>query len=143
MPSFEEIMNMPSSEVKPPQAYPVGTYHCLVDGVPEHGKSTQKQTDGYTFKYKILSPYKDVDPMQAAEQQVVGKIIYDTVYVTDPPWRLKEVIDNCGVEGAETNRSLRERLSEVPGKQIYVTLRHENSPDGKRVFHRVHATAKV
>ena len=43
--SFEEILKMKSADIKPPQAYPVGTYHCLVDGPPTPGKSSSTLTN--------------------------------------------------------------------------------------------------
>lgn len=143
MASFEDILNKPASEIKAPQAYPVGTYHCLVDGPPAPGKSSQKQTDFLQFKFKILSPMQDVDAAQVAEQQVVGKIISSDYYVTEAAaWRLKELlIDHLDIE--EGSKSLRELVSEAPGKQVLVKLRHELSQDGKRVYHRVESTARV
>lgn len=148
MASFEEILNKKSSEVKPPQAYPVGTYHCLIDGSPEQGKSSQKQTDFLRFKCKILSPMQDVDALQAAEQQIVGKIINHEIYVTDnSDWRLKEfLVEHLGIDdraGTGDEKSLKEMIPEAPGKQVLVKLRHEISQDGKRVFHRVDSTAHV
>ena len=143
MPSFEEILKMPGSEIKPPQAYPVGTWHCLVDGPPTLGKSSQKGTDYLQFKFKILAPFKDVNPEEAVEQQTVGKTITENYYVTTDgqlPWRLTEMLGNCGIDDT---MSLQEMLAEAPGKQILVTLRHEASPDGKRVFHRIASTAHV
>lgn len=143
MPSFEEILNKPSTEIKPPPAYPVGTYHCLVDGPPAPGKSSQKQTDFLQFKFKILSPMQDVDAQQAAEQQIVGKIIQSDYYITETAvWRLKDMlVEHLGIE--EGDKSLRELVSEAPGRQVLVKLRHEMSQDGKRIFHRVESTAHV
>lgn len=147
MASFEEIMNKPASEIKPPPAYPVGTYHCLVDGVPVYGKSSQKQTDQFTVKYKILKAMEDVDATAAAEMQVPGKIIQTEYYITDTAaYRFKEMlIDHLGIdpgpEGKE--RPLKELMAEAPGKQLLVKLRHELSQDGKRTFHRVDSTAHV
>jgi hypothetical protein len=148
MPSFEEILNRPASENKPPQALPVGTYHTLIDGPLEPGKSSQKQTDFLRVKFKILSPMQDVDAEQAAEQQVVGKIITNDYYITDSSaYRLNEMlIDHAGIEATDGNgkdKSLKELISEAPGRQVLVTLRHELSQDGKRVFHRVGSTARV
>lgn len=147
MASFEEILNKPSSEIKAPQAYPVGTYHCIVDGPPTPGKSSQKQTDFLQFKFKILSPMQDVDAAQAAEHQIAGKTITTDYYITEnAAWRLKEfLVEHLGIE--ETNssgeKSLKEMVSEAPSKQVLVKLRHELSQDGKRVFHRVDSTAHV
>jgi len=144
MASFEEILNRPASEIQAPQAYPVGTYHTLVDGPAEPGKSSQKQTDYLRFKFKILSPMQDVDAQQAAEQQIVGKTINADYYITDgATWRLKELLEHLGLDVDNSSKTLKELLSEVPGKQVLVKLRHEMSPDGKRVFHRVAETAHV
>lgn len=143
MPTFEEILNKPASEIKPPEALPVGTYHAMVDGPPEPGKSSQKQTDYLRFKFKILQPMGDVDAAKAAEQQVNGKTITSDYYITDGAvWRLKELlVDHLGIE--EEKKSLREMVSEAPGQQVLVKLKHELSQDGKRVYHRVDSTAHV
>lgn len=148
MASFEEILKRKSSDIKPPQAYPVGTYHCLVDGPMVPGKSSQKQTDYLQARFKILSPMQDVDAAQAAEAQIVGKIITNDYYVTDKTdWRLKEfLVDHLGIddkEGTPEEKSLEEMVPEAPGKQVLVKLKHEISQDGKRVFHRVDSTAHV
>jgi hypothetical protein len=140
MASFEEILNRPASENKPPPAYPAGTYHCLIDGLPEHGKSNNGN-DFFRYKFKILALGPDVDPKEAAEQQVVGKTFTNDYYVTDAAtWRLTEFLSNLGLD---TKTSLKPLINESPGQQVMVTLRHESSPDGKRVFHRVHSTAHV
>lgn len=141
MASFEEILNKPASDIKPPPAFPVGTYHCVVDGIPAHDKSSQKGTDYFRFKFKIVAPYKDVDPQAAAEAQVQGKIVDSDFYITEAAaWRLVEMLrDHLDIP--ETN--LREMVAQAPNKQLLVTLRHETSQDGKRVFHRVASTAHV
>ena len=144
MSSFEEILKRPGSEIKAPEAYPVGEYHCLVDGPPEPGKSSQKGTDYLRFKYRIIAPFKGVDEAKAAEQQVTGKIITEDFYILDNTiWRLKEMLKNLGIDGLDDAKSPFEALPEAPGRQLLVTLRHETSPDGKRVFHRVASTAHV
>jgi hypothetical protein len=145
MASFEEILNRPSGEIKQPEALPVGTYHCLVDGVAEPGKSSQKQTDYLRFKFKILSAMQDVDAVAAAEQQVTGKVITNDYYVTDAAvWRLNEMlVDHLGLDNDNGEKKLTELVSEAPGRQLLVKLKHELSQDGKRRFHRVDSTAKV
>jgi hypothetical protein len=144
MPSFEDILNMPASEIKAPEALPVGTYHCLIDGPPTPGKSSQKQTDFLQFKFRILSAQQDVDAAKAVEQQVVGKNFTNDFYITeDAVWRLKEFLsDHLGIEAAN-GASLKELISQAPGKQVLVKLAHQQSQDGKRVFHRVQSTAHV
>jgi hypothetical protein len=147
--SFEEILNRPASEIKAPQAYPVGTYHCLVDGPPTPGKSSQKETPYLQFKFKILSPMQDVDQTAYVEQQIAGKIIQADYYITDTAsYRCKEMlVDSLGIdpgpEGTPQEKKLIELVGEAPGKQLLVKLKHEISQDGKRVFHRVESTAHV
>jgi hypothetical protein len=145
MASFEEILKKPVSEIKSPQAYPVGTYHCLVDGPPEPGKSSQKGTPHLRFKFKILAPWKGVDAAQAAEQQIVGKFITNDYYITDDAaYRLVELLrDGLGIDMESDTKPLDQAIAEAPGKQVLVTLKHELSQDGKRVFHRLESTEHV
>ena len=147
MPSFEEILKMPSGEIKSPQAIPHGTYHCLVEGPPRHDKSSQKQTDFLEFKFRILSAGKDVDAAQAAEQQVVGKYLLQQYYFPSDgqlPWRLREfLVDNLGLDDEDGAKPLEQLIHEAPGQQVLVKVRHELAQDGKRVFHRVDSTAHV
>jgi hypothetical protein len=148
MASFEEILNRPSTEIKPPEAYPVGTYHCLVEGLPVRGKSSQKETPYLRFKFKILSPMQDVNGAAAAAQQVVGKFITNDYYITDAAaFMLSDNLlkDSLGIDGGtpENPKALHEMIAESPGKQLLVKLKHDASQDGKRVFHRVDSTAHV
>src|SRR5215471_10603156 len=137
MASFEEIMRRPASEFKPPEAFPVGTYHCLVDGPATPGKSSQKGTDYIRFKLKILKPYNGVDERAAMELQVVGKTLDLDFYITDgASYRLTDFLrDDLGIDLG--TRDFIELIAEAPGKQLLVTLKHELSQDGKRTFHRV------
>jgi len=142
MASFEEIMNKPASEIQPPPAFPVGTYHCIIDGPPEFVKSSQKGTDGVRFRYRIMSPLEDVDQAAYMEGQVAGKTIQDDVWVTDgSAWRLKDLlVENLGIS---ENLTMKQQLMEAPGKSVLVKLKHQISDDGKRVFHRVESTARA
>jgi hypothetical protein len=38
---------------------------------------------------------------------------------------------------------MREMLAEAPGKQVYVTISHQPSDDGKRIYSQVVSTARV
>lgn len=143
MPSFEEILKRPASDIQPPQALPVGTYHCVVDGVPEHGKSSQRQTDFLSFKFKILNVMDDVDKMAAAEQQVIGKTITNPFYITDSAtWRLTEFLGKHLDIDLGNGKSVEEAVAEAPGKQVLVVLRHEMGQDG-RIYNRVERTVHV
>lgn len=144
MANFEEILSRPASENRPPEAYPAGRYHCIVDGPPEQGKSSQKQTDYLRFKFKIINPDRGVDARKATEMQLQGKIITNDYYITDgAAYRLNDFFTSIGIENPDGSRSAKEMLMEAPGKQLYVTLKHDISPDGKRVYHKVESTEAV
>lgn len=150
MASFEELLNRPSANIEAPKPYPVGTYHCLVDGPPTPEESSQKKTPCRTYKFKIMAPMGDVDAGQAAEAQVVGKTITGqgagaAFYLTEESlFRYKEfLIDHLGIGDSDGAKTLKELEAEAPGKQVLVKLRHEISQDGKRVFHRIDSTMHV
>jgi hypothetical protein len=145
--SFEEILSMPTSEIKPPQPFPVGHYHCIVDGVPEHGLSSQKQANYLRFKYKIIQPQEDVNAAEALEQQVVGKYITQDFYLSDNPVSMtifKEFLEETlGIDNPDGKKGFKELLASTPNCQLIVELKHEISRDGKRTYHRVNSTAHV
>jgi hypothetical protein len=147
MASFEEILKRPTSEVKTPPPIPVGTYHCIVDGMPEHGKSTKKQTDYLRFKYKIVAAMEDVDQRDALEARVVGKTIVDDKYITDneiTQVMFKEFLEETlGIENPDGSKSFQELVSEAPNCQLLVKLEHKVTDDGKRTYARVNSTAHV
>lgn len=148
MPSFEEILNQKSSEIQPPKAYPVGTYHCMVDGRPSPVKIGAKQTDALQFKLKVLAVMDDVDAREAAEQGMIGKTITENYYITEAAkYRLKEFLtEHLGIEhkeGTPEEKKLIEMVDEAPGKQVLVKIKHDISKDAKRVFTAVESTAHV
>src|SRR5262245_25237482 len=147
MASFEEILDRPATENKPPPAYPTGTYHCIIDGRAEPGMA-KTGTKFLQIKFKIVSPYKDVDEEQAREQQIVGKVFTNDYYITDKTSHIitEMLVDHAGIElknGTGGVKSLKELLMEAPGKQVLATLKHETSQDGRRTFHRLVGTAHV
>lgn len=147
MANFQDILNRPSEEIKPPPVIPMGSYHTIVMGLPEQGQSSKKKTDFLKFTHKIIAPLDDVDPDAIAEFQadgetLVGQEIENTFYITDKSANmLKEFILNCGVD--LTGKSMAEGLDEVPNAEVIVHMKHEASEDGKRVFSKVGSTAKV
>jgi Protein of unknown function (DUF669) len=145
MASFEEILSKPTSEIKAPQPFPPGHYTCIVDGLPEHGQSSQKQTDYLRFKYRIVGLGDDVDARAATELQVMGKILTQDHYITDnevTQHMFREFLEQTlGIENPEGTRSIKEMIPEVPNRQLVVELKHEPSRDGKRTYHRVNSTA--
>ena len=149
MANFEEILNRPVSATKPPQPLPVGTYHCMVEGRPAREESSQKKTPCSVYKFKILSPGPDVDAQQAADQQVVGKYITGqgpgaAFYLTEEAlWRYRQFLeDHLGID-MSGDKTWAQAEEEVNGRQCYVKIKHDISPDGTRTFHRIESTAAV
>lgn len=154
MASFQDILNRKASDIKPPPAYPVGSYHCLVDGPPEAQESSQKGTPCRVFKFKILAPGADVNAKDLAEIDggVVGKIItgqpHAAFYLVETAvWRYKEFLEGAlGIspdKGNGEDKTLLEMEAEAPGKQVMVKLKQEISQDGKRMVHRIDSYARV
>lgn len=150
MPSFEDILKRPTKDIKPPQPLPIGTYHVLVDGPPSHEESSQKKTPCRVYKFKILKAMDDVNAREAAEQQVVGKVIGGqyagaAFYLTDESiHRYVEFLqDHLGIENPGGEKSTEELEPYAPGRQLLIKLKHDISQDGKRVFHRIESTAHV
>jgi hypothetical protein len=147
MANFTDILNRPADEIKPPPTLPMGSYHTIVIGLPEQGKSSLKKTDFLKFIHRVITPLEDVDPdaiteFEAGGEKLTGQEIENTIYVTDKSaFMLKEFIQNCGVD--LTGKSMSEGLDEVPNCEVIVFMKHEASADGLRVYSKIGSTAKV
>lgn len=143
-PNFSSVLDKQADTIERPKPYPVGTYTFLVQGPPKLDKTTKKQTDFCEFTCKFLAPSEDVDREALAEMGGISdKTIRNTYYLTeDAVWRLKEFLTtSLGIDGS--NKSLREMLSEAPGRQFLGHIRHKPSEDGTTVFAEIDSTAAV
>lgn len=140
MPSFADVMDTKVEDIKFAPPFPVGSYLAMTEGMPEWGKSSQKQSDQIQFKAKLLQALENVDKEKLAEwaeetgENVVGQQAFLTFYT--PP-RLAEFLKNLGLG----HLSQREAISESPGRRFIITFRHRPSQDGKRINHEVESTA--
>jgi len=147
MASFESILDKPVDAIKPPEALPVGTYLCIVDGPGEYVKVGKNDTPAFRVAFKPLQAQADVDQEKLAEilngQALNDKKINANFFVTDAAsYRLKDFcIDSLGIEG--TGKSLRQVASEIQGKQVLVNLGHRASDDGKAIYNEVKSYARV
>jgi len=148
MPNFSSILDRKASEIEEPKPIPVGTYLVLLQGQAVRGESTVKKTEYWDFPAKILQPQSDVSQaeierfggVQGKDLRGNGGLRY---YVTEESaYRLKEfLVDHLGI--SDEGKTIREMMAEAPGKQVYVTISHQPSDDGKRVYSRVAQTARV
>jgi hypothetical protein len=147
MANFEDILNRKAEDIKPPVTLPMGSYHTVVVGMPEQGKSSKKKTDFLKFTHRVVGPLGDVDPDAIAEfesdgETIAGQEIENTFYFTDKAiFMFKEFVENCGVDVA--GKTVAEWVEEVPNSEVVVHIKHETSEDGKRTFARVGSTAKL
>lgn len=147
MTSFTDILNKPSADIKPPKPLPIGTYLALVDGTAEIKKIGKEQTDAAVMKFKFVQPQPDVD-QQAMLEVLEGKALSEVPFsvnwwLTDKAaYRLNEFLVNAlGME--QGTKSLGELLSDSPGKQVYITLSHRPSDDGKTMYMDAKGFARV
>lgn len=144
MGTFEDILNRPADDIKPPPVLPVGTYHTVLVGLPERGKSSKKQTDYFKFVHKIVAALDDVDTEALAELEggISGKEVDNTFYITEKSaFMLAQFIQNCGVE--TEGKSLAACIDETPNREVLIHIKHEASEDGQRVYAKVGSTAPV
>jgi hypothetical protein len=148
--SFEAILDTASENIKPPAALPVGTYLCTVEDSPNpptFNKVGQKQTDVVDFTLRPQQPQLDVNTDALAEVlnggRLADKKIRHRLFITpSSAWRLNQfLVDHLGIDNE--GKSLRQLISESPGRQVLVVIGHRSSTDGTQVFQEVKATAHV
>ena len=132
--SFEGILSQQADDVKPPPLLPVGTYSTVVAGLPEQGKSSQKQTDFFKFTHRIIAADDDVDQDELAEafpDGLVGKTIDNTFYITEKSaFMLVDFVKNCGVE--TSGKTLAACIDELPNSEVKIFIKHEPVGDTGR-----------
>ncbi len=123
--SFEEISNMRLDDIEDPKPFPVGTYVWLINGMPESGKSSNKQTPFWEFKLRPIQALEDVD--RAALDEIgglqSGKEMSLTFYMTaDSASMIRNFLrDVLGVKGG---LSVTQAIAESVGQQFKGHIAH-------------------
>ena len=146
MASFQDILNTPAADAKPPEALPTGTYLSIVDGQPEIVQLGEKQNYAAIFSLKPLQAQKDVDETRLSEvlngSHLSDKRFRHTLWLTeDAKFRLAQFYDHLGLERG--SKTLGELIPETMGKQVLVNVGHRAGKDGQAVYAEVKSTAKV
>src|SRR6266702_820488 len=145
-PSFASILDQPAADVKPSPLIPVGTYHTVIQGLPETGQSSKKQTDFLKFTHRIVAALDDVDQDALAEafpEGITGKTIDNTLYLTEKSlFMLTDMLKNCGIDFSE-GVSVRAAVDETPNAEVGIVIKHEPSEDGQRIFARIARTVAL
>lgn len=134
--SFEDILNQQVDDVKPPPLLPVGTYLTVIAGLPERGKSSQKQTDFFKFTHRIVAADEDVDQAELDEafpDGLAGKTIDNTFYITTKSaFMLTDFIKNCIGEEAVKGKTVAASIEEVVNAEVKIQIKHEPVGDTGR-----------
>jgi len=144
--TFSSILDRKSGDVKRPPPMPTGTYVFVVKGLPEHGKSSLKQTPFVEFTVVPTTPLDDVDQEQlAACGGLTGKSATLTYYDTEKAgYRLTEFLkDDLRIDDEEGEKGVRAMVDESPNCQFLGHVKHTPSKDGKGVFWEIDQTAPL
>ena len=150
--AFEDILSQPASEIERPRPAPQGSYVCLVKGQPNFDKSAKKQTPFVEFFFQPLQAGEDVDEEELKEvltqsDGTVGPLenltFRETYYLSDKAkFRLRNFLErDLGIELGD--KSIGQVISEAPGRQVLVFIKHTWSDDGQSVYANVGKTAPV
>jgi hypothetical protein len=150
MSSFQDILNTPMEEIKPPKPLPPGEYLAIIDGQPEVTQRGKNNNHCVVFPLRLVQA---LDSSPAFQQQVhdalEGKQISDvklsnTLWLTnDAAYRLKNFLsDHLGIVA----RTPSEALSQAPGKQLIVSIGHyivQKEGEEPRIGMEIKSTGKA
>lgn len=126
MVSFTDILNKPAESVKKPPPRPIGTYLSIVNGTHKQKEINDKAV--IDIQFKTMQAQADVDQEALAAAGGVGNIVTKSFWMQDndgnvTDWELLKFLEHhLGIE--KTGKSIAQMLSEIPGKQVLVTLKH-------------------
>lgn len=143
-PNFASLLDAAPTEVDRPKPLPVGSYVCVVKGLPKYDVSTKKKTPYIQFNLQPVQAMDDVD--QEALEAMGGfanKTIRATFYETeDSIYRLDEFHENCGLE-LDPKVSRRRRNELAVNCQVIAYMKHTPTEDGKSTYAELGSTAPV
>jgi len=141
--SFSAILDQQVEDAERPKPLPVGTYLCVVTGLPRFDKSSRAQTDFAEFTLQPTEVYDDVDK---DELEAMGGLENRTLRITfwlteDAKWRLRKFLEDCGID--VSGKSFHEAIEEAPGQQVIANVTHDPAKDGSGHYAVVKSTAAV
>lgn len=152
MPNLVELIEQNAAvnleDIKDVPPIPVGNYLAQIVGNYEMTQSNRKQTDGTQFPLRLLQPRDDVDRasldayLTAANVNLADVTLRHTIW--DSPYALPQLRDFLRAAGCEGE--LKYALSNIPGKQLVVTITHRiaDSNDGtKRLMAQISGVARA
>ncbi len=162
-PDFDDVYNVPVTQLDKPKPIPTGTYLGMIKGLPEEMTSPKKGTKYAQYTVQLLEPAqndrghnRDVD--QDALDEALTRASGEKMNLTDktlrlPMWRTKDSghrhvdflkklgIDEYNEDGSE--RVLPEMIAESPGRTAFFHVKHNPSLDGENVYAEIDRVIKL
>jgi hypothetical protein len=162
-PDYDDVYNIPVTQLDRPKPVPTGTYLGMVKGLPEEMTSPKKGTRFAQYTIQLMEPAqndrgqnKDVDP--AALQEYLIRASGETMNLSDktlrlPMWRTRDSghrhvdflkklgISEFNEDGSE--RLLPDMIAESPGRTAFFHVKHNPSADGENVYAEVDRVIKI
>jgi hypothetical protein len=151
MPSFQDILDTPMDEIKPPQPLPPGPYIALINGHPEIAQRGRNNNHCVIVSTKLVQA---LDTSPGFQQQLVealnGKPLSDiqlkhTFWLTDDSkYRLANFLTDY--LGVPKGKSISEGIAQIDGKQIIANVGHytsEKEGEAPRVGMEIKSFAKA
>lgn len=146
MTDFTALLEKPMDEIEKPKPLPVGSYLATIGQHKFDKAKNEKQTPFVSFPLMLNEPLPDVDADALAaslgkKQLTEVQMKVDQYLTDDAVWRLKEMLENAGVE---SGLPLGEAIQQAIGRQIVIVIGHTPSKkDASVVYANVDSTAKV
>lgn len=137
---FAEVLDLRSKDVTKLDPLPVGSYQATVAGLPTFEEVGKNKTPAAKFTMTGFVPI-DVDRAALAKcGDTAKREITLTMFVTPTAaYRLKKFLDDLGI--GEGDRTLKQRIDEVPNRQCIVHIKHIMPKD--TIFAEIDQTSKL
>jgi hypothetical protein len=143
--SFSSILDRPATESERPAAFPIGSYICIIKGLPRKDKSTKKGTDYIEYTLQPVQAIEGTVDEEALGEfgNLADKELKLTFYITEKSaYRHKEFLeDDLRLDiGDDTHW---EAAQKTNGARVVVQIKHTPRDDGKGVYSEIAGTAPV
>jgi len=161
-PDYDDVYNVPVSQLTRPKPIPQGTYYGQTVGLPEELASPQRGTRYAQYTIRLIEPAQndrgnnkdvDADELDAALTRGSGKISLHDVTLRLRMWRTPDAahrhvdflrrlgIEDTNEDGSE--RVLPEMIAESPGRTAFFHVKHNPSNDGESVYAEIDRIIKA
>ena len=162
-PTFDDVYNIPVTQLQRQKPIPTGTYLGMIKGLPEEMTSPKRGTRYAQYTVQLLEPAqndrgqnRDVDATELEEaltRPSGEKIALSDRTLRLPMWRTQdaghrhvEFLKKLGIEeynedGSE--RVLPDMIAECPGRTAFFQVKHNPSADGESVYAEIARVIKA